>query len=571
MNGVSQTQSLASDGDVGKEPAISIAIVGCGPRGLYCLERLLHSAETQQLKCPLVIDIYEPAMFPGAGLVYDCNQPHFLRMNFANRYIDARHRDNQHFNSQKDPCFSSFLAWSAAHCPKFAGPKDFAPRAIVGEYLNDCFNKTFDRLNRHAAIRVFPAQVEQLTQVGNNRWQICSDGDARCYGEVVLTVGHEGWRTAETVRDDVVSADIDGVFPTQSRLSSQKVPPGATVAVRGFGLTWIDAALALTEGRGGRFEQQNGSLRYERSGAEPAQLIPFSRTGRPMLAKPVERYTDALSEVWRTHLQNLQSLSRETYSSRHAIDFIDPVWSLILNAAEDALIALGVGDNKICSVSERFEQWCNTLPTGRQVIELLRGSLHSATGNRPVDELWVLGEAWRKLYPGLVQIVSHGGLTETGRQQFAIIAVEMERIAFGPPAENVARILALHEAGLIQFDFVTAPDLNRTTNSLVELRLGTRTIEADLLLDGRIPGPLRNAPGGLVDRLANELELSQPFRINRSGNVIRDDETVVSGLAIFGRSTEASVLGNDTLSRRLHCELDHWIGNLTAVRKREVV
>jgi hypothetical protein len=48
------------------------------------------------------------------------------------------------------------------------------------------------------------------------------------------------------------------------------VRPGENVLVRGFGLAFIDLMLLLTEGRGGRFEEQpGGGLRYQPSGAEP--------------------------------------------------------------------------------------------------------------------------------------------------------------------------------------------------------------------------------------------------------------------------------------------------------------
>ena len=69
-----------------------VSIVGCGPRGLYCLERILHLLQTTESKAKVIVDVFEPARFPGAGFIYDPNQPHHLRMNFANKYIDARHR-----------------------------------------------------------------------------------------------------------------------------------------------------------------------------------------------------------------------------------------------------------------------------------------------------------------------------------------------------------------------------------------------------------------------------------------------------------------------------------------------
>ena len=53
----------------------------------------------------------------------------------------------------------------------------------------------------------------------------------------------------------------------EDRLTADAVPAGCTVVCRGAALTFIDALLTLTEGRGGRFDE-NG---YHRSGGEPAR------------------------------------------------------------------------------------------------------------------------------------------------------------------------------------------------------------------------------------------------------------------------------------------------------------
>ena len=57
--------------------------------------------------------------------------------------------------------------------------------------------------------------------------------------------------------------------------------------MKGIGLTFIDAVLSLTEGRGGTFERMpDGRLSYRASGGEPATILPFSRSGLPMAPKP---------------------------------------------------------------------------------------------------------------------------------------------------------------------------------------------------------------------------------------------------------------------------------------------
>ena len=72
--------------------------------------------------------------------------------------------------------------------------------------------------------------------------------------------------------------------------------------MRGFALTFIDAALALTEGRGGSFEPLDHPyrLRYVPGDGDAGVILPFTRTGRPMLAKPgpaIAARTPALAPI----------------------------------------------------------------------------------------------------------------------------------------------------------------------------------------------------------------------------------------------------------------------------------
>ena len=116
------------------------------------------------------------------------------------------------------------------------------------------------------------ARVQGVHPDGD-RWDVrTADGSGR-YDEVLIAVGHQGG---------------SGVFPVERMLARERIAPGATVAIRGFALTFIDAALALTEGRGGTFEPLDHPyrLRYVSSPGDVEVIFPFSRTGKPMLAKP---------------------------------------------------------------------------------------------------------------------------------------------------------------------------------------------------------------------------------------------------------------------------------------------
>src|SRR5215470_4700710 len=116
--------------------AHSVAIVGVGPKGLYCLERLLAEVNARPLLCGLEIHVFNRSSYFGASPVYDPEQPEYILVNVSVGEVDL---------------------WSATDPPVAAGrglsfvdwyQKEFQPdspltgdenlsRAVVGRYLMD--------------------------------------------------------------------------------------------------------------------------------------------------------------------------------------------------------------------------------------------------------------------------------------------------------------------------------------------------------------------------------------------------------------------------------------------------
>lgn len=543
-----------------------VSIVGCGPRGLYCLERVLHLLQTTESKAKVIVDVFEPARFPGAGFIYDPNQPHHLRMNFANKYIDARH-PGQRESSPTQATYTiskSFMDWARRHHPTLADPDSYSPRSIVGEYLFDCFTEVVRGLKRVATVNIHRTKADDIQRTGS-KWKIIADGQEFLSDEVAVTVGHEGWRSTDTYRTGEVMADIPSVFPVEQALKESAIPSGTAVAIRGFGLTWIDAALSLTEGRGGTFTCENGHWRYARSGREPHQLLPFSRSGRPYLAKPFPSSRDvAVSQIMGDWADKLMALRKTSDARQSSLDFRQQVWPLLVRAAQTALDETS-DTPKHLSVQDWFRGWSRWRISGAKVVELQRQSYEVAIGRKPADEAWALGQAWRLLYPALVRVVSQGGLSPDSWPFFRRIAAEMERIAFGPPAENIGRLLALINQGIVDYSFLVGWEPRRQSGRLLLVPEIGDGLEVDLLVDATIPGPQQTQHGGMLDRLANDLSIRSAtggLSIGRAGRLLRTDKNPVPGLAIFGRVSEPYILGNDTLSRTLHSEMDQWIGQV---------
>lgn len=496
--------------------------MGGGPRGLFALDCLCGWA-ARFPDCRLAIMLYDPAARPGAGPVYDPNQPDYLLMNFAAGLIDAWDRAFA-VNEQRP----ALVDWLARMDPADPDPGAYVPRGTVGRYLMACYEMLARGLPANVRLVHRQAFVADVSRCGA-RWQIAGAGHTDLADEVLITTGHQAWQSMPGERP--VS-----VFPA-ARLAQYDETPGGALRCKGFGLTFIDAALALTVGRGGRFETRgSGQLGYRASGHEPACIRPVSRTGRPMLAKPdpgVIQTTPARDDIVAELARWLAERPRPIH------DFVSDIWPAFLGAA-DAYIQAAPGTTRAW-----FIAWSDTHQSAEEARAALQESWAMATGRCPPGPGVALALVWRGAYPALVRVVSHGGLAPATWDGFRAVATEMERIAFGPAASNIARLLALIDAGRVDLSALGAP--------------------ADLAcdIDATIAPPYRLDPAGplpgLIDRERLARTAYDTLAVNAHGRPIHAPSgQPVAGLAVIGRVTELSVLGNDTLSRRLHDTMRDW-------------
>ncbi|HEY5196636.1 MAG TPA: hypothetical protein VIJ51_06370, partial [Solirubrobacteraceae bacterium] len=146
---------------------------------------------------------------------------------------------------------------------------------------------------------------------------------------------------------------------------------------------------------------------------------------------------------------------------------------------------------------------------------------------------------------------------------FRRLAAALERISFGPPPINAAKLLALVEAGRVDLTHVRGGRLvgDRGISVLCTER---GRIEVDAVVDAVLPGP-GAGPGqnALLRRLIDDGHARvapgrRGIEVTPDGSCRRADGSAAPGLAAIGRPTEDSVIGNDTLSRTLHPGPDLW-------------
>ncbi|MBA2113586.1 FAD/NAD(P)-binding protein [Bremerella alba] len=538
-----------------KESPYRIAIIGGGPRGLYCLESLSRALSHHSTDCPVAVDVFDPCSHPGAGNVYALDQPDYLRMNFPNGRIDAWGSENSRQIDQM-----SLLDWLQEHFPHLSNPEGYSPRPVVGRYLHECFRQVLEQFPSDVAVQVHQARVTEVIESGP-AWKVSTTETSMLADNLVLTTGHEGWRSTGTLSNQHDARIIEHVFPVGRQLSQARIPAQSTVAIRGFGLTWIDATLALTEGRGGTFSETADHWTYQRSGDEPTKIFPYSRTGRPLLAKSVEpqmKLPSCLSDIWESGRLAIAAVPQSDDPSRQ----VEELWQTITNVSAQALQAIRTTSSSASvrsDLSDWFTWWKSSKFSAAQAYDVMKRSRDVGIGLSQPNEAWIWGETWRRIYPALVARVSHGGLCVAGWKLFREVTIEMERLAFGPPPENMSRMLALIDSGIVDLRFVSEAELTQGLHEL-DLCSDHHRKEVNVVVNAVIPAPCEISPRGPISSLLDGNAIAWD---NREIGLPVDEHGCPppyqrKNLAIFGRVTEGTVLGNDTLSRKLHPQIENW-------------
>jgi diaminopimelate decarboxylase len=525
---------------------VRVAIAGLGPKGLFALERLLDHARDLIPPARLEIDVFEPHSAPGAGPVYDPAQPDYLRMNFAAGALDMWWPASRAVPRARR---RSFVEWRAAN-----GARDeaYPPRAHVGRYLADGLAALLRHAPPTVEVRVHRAPAEGVREDAYG-WHVEAGGVGRSYDEVLIAVGHQATSASALAASWSHAAPlVPAVFPVERWLTRDLVPPGATVAVRGFALTFIDAALALTEGRGGSFEQLDHPyrLRYLPGEDDAGRILPFTRTGRPMLAKPdpaIAAGTPALERIAALGRARLAALARPVHLTRDVEPILAGVAAASLRATTPAGWTARTGSDPDLAV---------------RAADAIERSLAVGAGLVPPDRNWALGHAWRALYPAIVAKMSDDGLAARDWPAFLRLAAEMERVAFGPPSVNAAKLLALVHAGRIDLRHLRGGELvSRDGQTRLRSEHGSEPV--DVAVDAVLPGPGALGHGGLLADLvaSGHARIASGRRgldVAADGTCRGVDGSLSPGLSAIGRPTEDSVIGNDTLSRSLHPHADRW-------------
>ena len=529
-----------------------IAIVGAGPRGTGLLERL--AASVSEL-LPRVgrgagLDVHLVDPHPaGAGRIWRHAQSPLLAMNSMAADVTMFTDDSVRCDGPVVPG-PSMWEWAqdlregrldgggADLGPELAAElraltaSTFPSRRLQSAYLGWVLRHVLAGLPSGVRVHVHECRAVGLTDDGGTQLVRLDGGATLRADAVVLASGHLDATPTPDELDLAARAAAAGLryLPPEQTTDTDLsvVEPGEPVIVRGTGLAFVDLAVLLFEGRGGRYEPgPDGELRYLPSGREPvlhvgsprgslyhAKTEYALRGGRPPLprflgsrqvAPLVARGgVDLRAEVWPLMAKEIAwgwyhellhghpdrvLLDAATFEARYAAAAYDSaeMAALLAEAVPDARdrIDLAALDRPLDGVRAASLDALQPLVRAH-VAEDLRQ--HVDPAHTPHLGAFV---AMLSVYAQVTPLVTEGALTarskarDVGRWQGLFNAV-----ASGPPGFRVRQLLALSRAGFVRF---LGPGMWTDVDGRCFRAGGAavpgESVTATVLVDARLPEP----------------------------------------------------------------------------------
>ncbi len=589
---------------------LRVAIVGAGPKGTYALERLIAELAQPAHRAQVHIDVIERSGMPGSGPVYDPAQPGYLLANVPAGSINAWATATPGYAPVRVAVPQTLCGWSGRQLP--LSTADAVPRAVVGRYLQAAFAQVLDSVPSGVTVAVHHAEVEDVGPGPRRAVMVRGSEGTRTldgpHDHVLLATGHPtlepspeqaAWRRVAANDDGAVH--VPHAYPVDEMLA--KLPRGQPVGVVGLGLTFTDVALACSEGRGGRFRRRagrTGGLDYEPSGHEPV-LVPLSRSGLPMLPRPLDRSDDApLVHCTPAALAAVRARAPDAKVDIDA-DLMPLLHAELVWAHARVLLGLDADDPPSASelrslllahhdrhpgtrpfrpsdLLDPFGEDPPRTPASyeRRTRRWLADALVEARRGEQESPLLAAAAVWRSASDVFRAALADGGATPESHHRFlSVHHPRLARVAFGPPIASGEKLLGLIDAGLITMTLGPGgrAEAERGGYLLTSSVTGAQQ-HVQALVDARIvPTDVRRDASPLIRHLRERGELTthivrgrdqEPFTpggvalVAGSGQLLDRDGLPVRGLFATGTPTEGARYDNDALNRSRNDVASGW-------------
>lgn len=479
----------------------SVAIVGVGPTGIYTLQALLEHGE------PLAISLYEQAQEAGVGMPYSNeNSSVHMLANIASIEIP--------------PIAITYLTWLQNQSDDYLAQygvelttlheRQFLPRVLLGDYYRDRFLFLVERARQSG----FVINIFESSQVTDLRAE--PDGVSLWINHVekpvkvdfaAIATGHLWPQDDDAPRE---------YFPSPwTGLMEAKIPP-CRVGILGTSLSAIDAAVAVVCQHGGFSTAADGSLAFILNPASRAlKLTMMSRSG-------VLPEADFYCPLPYEPLEIATAEALEQAIAKGSSGLLERVFQLIVKELQRAAPEWS---QQIALDTLTPETFCDVYFASRKNHDPFAwAKLNLLEVERNKQQQYTV--PWRytilRLHERIEEVVP--SLDEQDRTRFkrGLARVFIDNYA-AIPSESVRRLLALHEAGLIEIIALGTDYQRHSEAGLTVITHHHQHLTFDVFIDARgqkalkskdIPFPaLRNqllACGDEIPDIGDDYTLQAP-------------------------------------------------------------
>ncbi len=496
----------------------------------------------------------------------------------------------------------NFVQWLSKkqHIPEKAIVNEFAPRAWVGAYLEQGFQKLCAQAPSN--VKIIPCVGEVVDLVKEKEgYQIYFQNPLGIkalpvhFHNLLFCTGHFGNFDPHSLPNN--TRIISRVYPVEEAL--KELGAMDTVAIKGFGLTFIDVVLALTEGRGGIFEKnEEGELYYIPSGNEPKKILAFSRSGLPIIPRTGQKPPE-----FPLHYFNREILEYMGMGSMQ-FDFEEQLLPLIKNkmvfAYYDRLLS-NYGDQLVYhydfSIVEKqinafhmeypqlseftFESLERPISSGGeenweiQLLPYIRYTIEEAQMGLEKSPLLASIGVFKGISELLNECYSYGGLTPASHRIFdEYYRGLFNRIGHGPPIINLQKILVLADCNILDLSFCKSPLViacPENSGFIIKKQEESSSFHCTHLLEATIPKTNIEKNPSLLYKNMLQRGMIQPFvnggsepynpgclAVDRESHPLNTNGHPYHNITFYGTPLEGINFDNDTLSRKRNNTVSAW-------------
>ena len=460
----------------------------------------------------------------------------------------------------------------------------YPPRAKIGEYLSQRFQSLVTPLMQAKIVSLHKDQVKEVNWLENNKLQISTSNNTLSeFDEVLLTIGHQPTELSQQILEwDKFTANEESLnlfktpYPVADYLHHKNLTYKSTIAIRGFGLAMIDSVRAIAE-KFGKFEIKNEETRlctYTSESEIQDMFIPFSLDGLPPVPKPLNaridewfKPSDASILKFEKHIGN-KSIQKEADSPLFIIAEFAPIAANIYSKISHGNDKLDVSEKDIENLITRWLEDQSTnhslfIPAKQAAAKSIKSFLEMATGKSSISLDYCIGQVWRHCQPSIYKALSFNECSDKVISEIIALDESTKRYSFGPPVESIQQLLALANAGVLNLDMLTDPNIELTKKGW-QLVLSGKSATATIMIDSVLDSPKIKSVNSLLvknmldDGLLEVVHDDLGAMTNEYGYLISKNGNAKIPIALLGRLAKGTIVGVDAILECFGTRPEQW-------------